>query len=372
MRDAATGFINRAYRRTNFRAASLPYRPVRSNKIALTSEPNRKGTTMRLGCAAFIAITLSAGLPGAAIAKDKLTVATYLEPAHLSAFWPLMNGKIASDTLEVEIKNLAIGAAGQAMATKQFDVFEVGALNLEDAAAQGLDIKMVGTALRYKLAPAGFGIWVKADAPYNTIADLKGKTIGSYGFKTTVFAIQRMALSGRYHVDVALDGGDFKFVQLPAPNLPGALSTDRIDAATLSHLQSYQARTGKDFRILVDSGKDMKEVYGIPMVTSIFVAYPERLAEKPEAHRELLRMLKASSDYTLAHQDEVFTAVAGSTKVPKEFFVDWWANYGSFPTAISQGDIKAIETIYAKAKEFGMSTKPPDLKQAIWDQALRE
>jgi hypothetical protein len=64
--------------------------------------------------------------------------------------------------------------------------------------------------------------------------------------------------------------------------------------------------------------------------------------------------------------------VVGSTKVPKEFFVDWWANYGSFPTAISQGDIKAIETIYAKAKEFGMSTKPPDLKQAIWDQALRE
>jgi NitT/TauT family transport system substrate-binding protein len=161
-------------------------------------------------------------------------------------------------------------------------------------------------------------------------------------------------------------------VQLPAPNLPGALSTDRIDAATFSHLQSYQAGTGKDFRILVDTGKDLKELYGIPMVTSIFVAYPERLAEKPEAYRELLRMLKASSDYTLAHQDEVFTAVAESTKVPKEFFVDWWANYGSFPVAISNGDIKAIETIYAKAKDFSMSTKPADLKQAIWDKALRE
>ena len=105
---------------------------------------------------------------------------------------------------------------------------------------------------------------------------------------------------------------------------------------------------------------------------SIFVAYPERLAEKPEAYRELLRMLKASSDYTLAHQDEVFTAVAESTKVPKEFFVDWWANYGSFPVAISNGDIKAIETVYAKAKDFSMSSKPADLKQAIWDKALRE
>ena len=328
---------------------------------------------MRLGFAAFVAIALSAtGLPAQAIAKDKLTVATYLEPAHLSAFWPLMNGKIASDTLEVEVKNLEIGVAGQAMATKQFDVFEVGALSLEDAAARGLDIKMIGTALRYKLAPAGFGIWVKADAPYKTIADLNGKTVGSYGFKSTVFAIQRMALKDKYHVNVALDDGDFKFVQLPAPNLPGALSTNRIEAATFSHLQSYQARNGKDFRILVDSGKDLKEIYGIPMVTSIFVAYPERLAEKPAAYRELLRMLKASTDYTLAHQDEVFAAVAESTKVSKDFFVDWWANYGTFPTEISQGDIKALNTVFAKAKEVGLSANPPDLKQAIWDKALRE
>jgi NitT/TauT family transport system substrate-binding protein len=328
---------------------------------------------MRLGFAAFVAIALSAaGLPAQAIAKDKLTLATYLEPAHLSAFWPLMNGKIASDTLEVEVKNLEIGVAGQAMATKQFDVFEVGALSLEDAAAQGLDLKMIGTALRYKLAPTGFGIWVKADSPYKTIADLKGKTVGSYGFKSTVFAIQRMALKDKYHVNVSLDDGDFKFVQLPAPNLPGALSTGRTEAATFSHLQSYQARNGKDFRILVDTGKDLKELYGIPMVTSIFVAYPERLAEKPAAYRELLRMLKASSDYTLAHQDEVFTAVAESTKVPKAFFVDWWANYGTFPTAISQGDIKALETVFARAKDVGLSTKPPDLKQAIWDKALRE
>jgi ABC-type nitrate/sulfonate/bicarbonate transport system substrate-binding protein len=107
------------------------------------------------------------------------------------------------------------------------------------------------------------------------------------------------------------------------------------------------------------------------MVTSVFVAYPDRLAEKPAAYRELLRMLKASTDYTLAHQEEVFTAVAAETKVPKDFFVDWWSNYGTFPTAISQGDIKAIETVFAKM-EFGLSANPPDLKQTIWDKALRE
>jgi NitT/TauT family transport system substrate-binding protein len=321
---------------------------------------------------AFVLALSAASLPTAGLAKDRLTVATYLEPAHLSAFWPLMNGKVPSDTLDVEIKNLPIDVAGQAMATKQFDVFEVGALSLEQAAAQGLKLQMVGTALRYKLSPTGFGIWVKADAPFKSIADLKGKTIGSYGFKSTVFAVQRMAVQDKYNVNVSLDGGDFKFVQLPAPNLPGALSTGRVDAATFSHLQSYQARKGSEFRLLVNSADNLKEVYGVPMVTSIFVAYPERLAEKPAAYRELLRMLKASNDYTLAHQDEVFAAVAEATKVPKDFFVDWWANYGSFPVSISSGDVKAITLIYDKAKSLGISKAAPDLKQSIWDKALRE
>lgn len=328
---------------------------------------------MKFRVLAAAAITFAAaGLPTIAFAKDKLTVATYLEPAHLSAFWPLINGKIKSDTLDLEVKNISIEATGQAMATKQYDVFELGALSLEQAAAQGLKIQMIGTALRYKPVPLGFGIWVKADAPYKSIADLKGKTIGSYGFRSTVFAIQRMALEDKYKVNVALDGGDFKFVQLPAPNLPAALSTSRIDAATFSHLQSYQARNGNEFRLLVNSAEDLKEVYGVPMITSIFVAYPERMAEKPAAYRELLRMLKASSDYTLAHQDEVFTAVAEETKVPKAFFVDWWTNYGSFPVSISSGDVKAITIIYDKAKTLGMSKVMPDLKEAIWDGALRE
>jgi ABC-type nitrate/sulfonate/bicarbonate transport system substrate-binding protein len=301
-----------------------------------------------------------------------LTVATYLEPAHLSAFWPLINGKIKSDTLNVEVKNIQIGTAGQIMATKQYDVFEVGALNIEDAAAQGLIVQMVGTALRYKMAPAGFGIWVKSDSPYKDIADLKGKTIGNYALRSTVFAIQRMALKDKYHVNVALDGGDFNFVQLPSPNLPGALATGRIEAATFSHLQSYQARTGKDFRFLINSGEDLKEVYGIPMVTSIFVAYPERLAEKPEAYQELLRMLRASAEYTLSHQDEVFGAVSESTKVAKEFFFDWWSNYGSFPISISTGDVKAIQLVYDRAREFGISKNAPDLDRTIWDKALHE
>lgn len=317
---------------------------------------------------AAVMLCTSAGVQ----AKDKITFATYLEPAHMSAFWPLIAGKVKSDLVDVEVKNLPIAVAGQAMATRQYDIFEIGALSIEEAAERGLDLKLVGTGLRYKGNPAGFGVWVAANSPYKTVADLKGKKVGSYGFKSSVFAWQRIALKDKYHVNVELNGGDFQFVQLPAPNLPAALQTGRIDAATFSHLQSYEARHNKDFRQIVHSGKDIMEIAGVPIVTAVLVAYPDKLAAQPKAYQEALRLLKASSEYAKAHPDEVYSAVAKETKVPQDFFVDWHANYGEFPISIADSDIKAMQMLYEQAKELGLAKKSPDFKTVVWDGALRE
>jgi len=315
---------------------------------------------------------LGLGANSAFAAKVKVTYATYLEPAHLSALWPIMNGKIKSDTVDVEVKNLSIAATAQAMATKQYDIFEIGALSIEAAEKQGLELKMVGTGLRYSRDTRGFGVWVKADSNYKSIADLKGKKIGSYSFQSTVFALQRIAIKDKYKVNVALNGGDFNFVQLPAPALPAALITGNVDGATFSHLQSYDALNSKDFRMIVDSGKDFYEVFGVPMVTAVLVAFPDRLNKDPESYREALRMLAESSKYTLSHQDEVFAAVAAETKVPVDFFKEWHAHYGVIPVSISKDDVKAMEITYQRAKDEGLSEKAPDLAKVIWDKALRE
>lgn len=331
---------------------------------------------MNTSVSRLFAIAVAAGIGMSAApafaAKVKITYATYLEPAHLSVFWPIMNGKIKSDTVEVEVKNLSIAATAQAMATKQYDIFEIGALSIEAAEKQGLELQMVGTGLRYSPDTRGFGVWVKADSKYQTMADLKGKKIGSYSFQSTVFALQRIAIKEKYKVNIALNGGDFNFVQLPAPALPAALITGNVDAATLSHLQSYDAMNSKDFRLIVDSGKDFMEVYGVPMVTSIQVAFPERLNKDPESYHEALRMLAASATYARTHQDEVFTAVAAETKVPVDFFKEWHAHYGNVPIAISNDDVKAMDILYKKAKVEGLSEKMPEFSKVIWNKSVRE
>jgi NitT/TauT family transport system substrate-binding protein len=329
---------------------------------------------MRIRNAAFIGLALAAAsfAVAPASAKDKLSFTFNAEPAHEAAVWALQNGKIKSDTLDIEIKPLGIAAAQQAMANHQVDVFENGLLALEYAAQQGIDMKMIGVELRYQPAPVGFGLWVKKDSPIKSIQDLKGKKIAVGGLKATYVTVTRLALEKKYHVNVALDGGDFNWVQLPAPGVLPALQTGRIDAAVLSHIQSWQARHGSDFRMAVNLGEALKEVYGFRVITTVLMAYKDALAAKPEQYREFVRMLKASSDYVKQHPEEVFPALAKKYKIDEAFFADWFAHYAEIPISITDDDINGINKIWEMSKQIGMSKNPGDVRDWIWPGALRK
>ena len=323
-----------------------------------------------LGASAFVAVALAAG--GPATAKDKLSFAYNMDPSHDAAVYAITAGKVTSDILDVEVKALTIPAAAQAMATRQFDTYENGLLALEQAAAQGLQMTMLGLELRYKPAPVGFGVWVKADGPIKTVQDLKGKKIAVGGLQSTVLTVIRIAMARKHGVNVALDGGDFNFLQVPGPGMLPALVTDRVDAATLSHIQSWQARNGRDFRMLVNSGADLMEVFGGRVVTTVIMGYKDRVTANPKAYRELLRMLKAASDYVRQNPKEVFEALAAKAKIEAAFFEDWFANYSDIPITISDADIASINRVWALARDIGMAKSPGDVKDWIWEGALRE
>ncbi|MPZ57260.1 MAG: PhnD/SsuA/transferrin family substrate-binding protein [Rhizobiales bacterium] len=323
---------------------------------------------------AFVSTLFAAALAvgGPAAAKDKLTFTYNTDPSHDAAVWAIANGKVKSDILDIELKPLNIPAAQQAMATKQFDVYENGLLALEYAAAQGLQMKMIGIELRYQPAPVGFGIWVKKDSPIKTVQDLKGKKIAVGGLRSTVLTVIRLAMQKKYGVNVALDGGDFNFVQVPGPGMLPALQTGRVDAAALSHIQSWQARKGEDYRMLINSGEDLKEVFGFRVITTVLMGYKDRVEANPKLYREFLRMLKESSDYVKKNPKEVFTALAAKAKIDPAFFEDWFANYSEIPISISDQDIQTINRIWEMARQIGMSKNPGDVRDWIWEGAIRE
>lgn len=326
-------------------------------------------TALRVG---LLAACLAVGLAGGAAAKEKITFAYLLDPSHDAVVYALKNGKVKSDLIDVEVRSLAIPALIQATSARQYDVVQTAVISIPRAEKQGLKLAILSTALRYHQSGEGADIWVKTDSPIKSVEDLKGKTVGVYGISSTGITLIRLALWKKYGVNVSLQGGDMRFVEMPAPALPAALSTGRIDAATLIHSQAFAASKSGEFRSVAHTAKDMYETFGLRMVSAVNVGYPDKLEARPAAYREFNRLLKASLDYALSHQDEVFTAVGKETNVDPAFFKHWFSSYSEFPAVITAQDIQAIEKVWALSKELGLIDSYPDPKDLIWSGALRQ
>ena len=221
----------------------------------------------------------------------------------------MTNGKVTSDLIDVEARGLAIPQLIQATSAKQYDVIMTAVIAIPPAAARGLELRVLSTALQQSAAGEGAGVWVKSDSPIKNPKELKGKSLGSYALRSTGYTQVRLALIHKYGLNAALEGGDLKQVEIQAPNLPGALAAGQIDAATLIHSQAFRALKSGEFRPIAETGRDNIEVYGMRFISALNVSYPERLAQRPDAFKEFNRMFRESVRYALAHRDEVFGAV---------------------------------------------------------------
>jgi NitT/TauT family transport system substrate-binding protein len=307
-----------------------------------------------------------------ATAKDKVTYGYLLDPSHEAVMWAIHNGKVASDKIEIEARALQVPALIQATGTKQFDVIETAVPSIALAGERGLKLVIVSTALRMHKDGLGADIWVKADSPIRTARDLKGKTLAVYALGGSGVTLTRIVLNKKYGYNVALDGGDLKFVELPAPAVPGAILTGRVDAGVLIHTQAHAAEKGKDLRAIGVGQSEMYEVLGSLPITAVNVSYPEKLAARADAIKEFNRMLRESARYALSNKAEVFGAVAKKYNMEADFFEVWFSRYSQFPAAISDEDLKSIAAMWAHSKELGIIRSFPDVKSVIWEHAIRE
>ena len=309
--------------------------------------------------------------PGLAQAKGKVTYAYLLDPAYDAVTWAMTNGKVTSDLVTVEARGLAIPQLIQATSAKQFDVIMTAVIALPPAAARGLELRIMSTALQQAAAGEGAGVWVKKDSAIQRPQDLKGKALGSYGLRSTGYTQVRLALIHKYGLNAALEGGDLRQLEIQAPNLPAALAAGQIDAATLIHSQAFRALKSGEFRPIAETGRDNIELYGMRFISALNVAYPERLAQRPDAFREFNRMFRESVRYALAHRDEVFGAVGAQNNLPPEFFTWWFEKSSDVPATFEESHAQAIMKLYELSREIGMIQNFPDVRTLVWEQALR-
>ena len=304
--------------------------------------------------------------------RERITYAHLLDPAYEAVTWAMRNGKVPSDRVTVETTPLAIPQLIQATGARQYDVIQTAVIAIPPAHARGLQTRIMAAALQASPRGEGAGIWVKNDSPIRTAADLRGKTVGSYGLRSTGYTIVRFALKFAHGLNVALEGGDFRQVEIQAPNLPAALATGQIDAATLIHSQAFRARQGNDFRVIAQTDQDIERQFRQRFVSAINIGYPEKIAQRPEAYREFNRMFRASARYAQEHPEEVFTAVGRESNLPPAFFEWWFSSASDVPGIVGDNQLQAIETVWRLAREMELIPNYPNPRELVSDLALRE
>jgi len=318
------------------------------------------------GAVAFGAWMTGAGM---ALAKEKITFAYLADPALEGVMYAIKSGKVKSDKVEIETSALAIPALIQSTPAKRYDVIMNAVMAIPFAKRRGLDLVVLSTALR-GVGDHGAGVWVKKDSPYKTIADLKGKKIGNYALRATGTTWIRIALWKKYKVNVSYKGGDFNWVQIPAPALLSALESGRVDAATLIHAQAFKARGTGNYRVLARTNSDIRELFGAPSVSAVNVTYPEKLKARPEAFKEFGRMLRASVKYAQANADAVGKELAKTKKIDPKYFAAWMKDYSFFPGYVSAADKKAMTTVWTMSRDMGILKKIPDVNKVVWEHAV--
>lgn len=318
-----------------------------------------------------IAFGVGLGLP--AMAKEKITYAYLADPALEGILYAIKSGKVTSDKIEIEASALQIPALISSTPTKRYDVVMNAVMAIPFAKRRGLELTVLSTALRSAQGRLGAGIWVKKDSPYQSLADLKGKKLGNYSLRSTGTTWIRIALWRKHGMNVSYEGGDFSWVEMPAPALLPALETGRVDAATLIHSQAFKAKASGNYRTLALTNQDIKELYSVDSVAAVNVSYPEKLEARPEAFKEFNRMLYESVQYALSNTDEVGAAIAkGSAKISPDYFKSWLNEYSYFPGAVSAEDRKAMTTVWEQAREMGILKAVPDVNKVIWKDAKTE
>jgi NitT/TauT family transport system substrate-binding protein len=316
--------------------------------------------------AALAGALLTLSVPAAA--KETLSMVQPHDPIFEASMWPIVNHKVTSDKVDVQVTYTSIQSVIQAAVTKQYDLVPMVTQALPRLVARGLDLKVISTNQRYQYKGGGSHLYVAATSPIRSVADLKGKTIGVTSLNSSGVTASRIVLSKAYKMNVALDGGDFKWVEMPLPVLPTALSSGRIDAAVLSNQQDYEALNNKkDFRVLVPEG--MIEALGVAIPTTVVISYDEKLKARPEAFVEAARLLRQSAEYVRAHEDEVFGAIAKESGADVGYMKWYMDNYADIPYDLTQDDLKGMQVLWEESKKLGILKDAPKAQAIVWDRA---
>jgi NitT/TauT family transport system substrate-binding protein len=197
--------------------------------------------------AVLLGVAAVSGVAPAARAQTLPTLNIATTPTDIGSqvFYAQERGFFKAAGIDAQIQVISNGAAiTSAVMGGAVDVAQSNVVSLATAHEKALDVVIVAPAGQYASNQPTSALVVAKNSPIKTAKDLNGKTIAGNGLKniTQVGADAWIDKNGG-------DAGTTKFVEMPFPDMAGALEAGRIDAAVIAEPE-LSATLAKGDRVL--------------------------------------------------------------------------------------------------------------------------
>lgn len=244
----------------------------------------------------------------------------------------------------------------EAFAGGRADFANTGDMPPVSARSAGVDIKVVSRA---GYTPGGNALLIRPDAPYKSVADLKGQKIAvPIGSSAHHYLILLLKQSG-------LSANDVSIVNLPATDHQAALETNNVAAVATWEPWASVLENAKSGKILADSSSGVKRYVGV------FLARNEFAQQYPDVTARFLKVNEKAAEFIKNHPDEALELIAKESKLPVSAITrtvkttDW-------DSTIVAEDIAGFQQVKDFLKDTKILKKDFDIKELFDDRYLNQ
>lgn len=160
---------------------------------------------------------------------------------------------------------------------------------------QGVKVKIVYLGHR-----DGSTIMVRTDLAARRLADLKGRLVAIPSKYSNQHLVFRKLMK-----DEGLVPADVRFVELPPPDMPGALATRAIDAYFIGEPHAARAELDGTGRVMFHA-KDIWPQF----ISCVLVVTEQLIDERPGVVKDLVRGIAESGEWAEEHREDAARLVA--------------------------------------------------------------
>jgi NitT/TauT family transport system substrate-binding protein len=154
---------------------------------------------------------------------------------------------------------------------------------------QGVPVKIL-----YLCHRDGSTVMVRKDLPAKDLRDLRGRTFAI----PSKYSNQNLVIH-KLMEDQGVKEDEIRFVEMPPPDMPGALAAKAIDAYFIGEPHAAKAELDGSGRVLYHA-KDIWPRF----ISCVLVATEKLIKERPELVRDLVRGIAESGEWAETHRIE--------------------------------------------------------------------